>query len=152
MNGFEGESLSSLEAQQGLLGGDAADPRKAGHPAAGADHPVAGDDDGKGVAPAGPADGPRRGVQDPRQGAVGGGGAVWYFREARPKGKLERRPGGLQGQVESFQASVEVSVQLVPGLGQQGRRLGIAALSPFDGDKETFLAEQGKRPQGAVHA
>src|SRR5690606_20604310 len=90
--------------------------------AAGADHPVAGNDDGNGVAAVGQAHGPYRGGVADKQGdvLVAAVFAMGNGLQGPPDALLEGRAPRRQGQVELAQAAVEISPQLVTGVLQQG--------------------------------
>ena len=85
-------------------------------PADGRDHPVAGDDDGDRVGPAGTTDRARRRAEGAGDRAVAAGAATGDSPQGLPDPLLEGRPRECQRQIEDAAGAGEILVQLARGL------------------------------------
>jgi hypothetical protein len=107
-----GYKHDAFQRQQLALGRQALAAREAAFPAAAAQNPVAGHDDGDGIAPAGHADGARAGTQGHRHAAIGRGAAEGDLAHHLPDALLEIGAARGERQVETRELAREIALEL----------------------------------------
>src|SRR6516165_10226416 len=143
----------ALKSEEGLFGLDAGAPAIADEGAIGAHHPVAGNEDGDGIAPAGAAD--IAGIAADLGGdlAIGQGPAIGDLQHRIPDLAVEFASSRRQRQLEALQIAEEITVELGRG-GEQHRRrlLRRLRLAPADRDDGAIPLPEGERSHRCIDA